>query len=74
MKKKQIILYSSILLVILAFGYWFLKKESTGKVATYITAEVKTGSIVNNVTAIGTVQPVKKVEVGTQVSGVIKKI
>lgn len=74
MKKKQIILYSSILLVILAFGYWFLKKESTGKVATYITAEVKTGSIVNNVTATGTVQPVKKVEVGTQVSGVIKKI
>jgi len=74
MKKKKIIMYSTLLLVVLAFGYWFLKKEKTSKVVTYNTAEVKTGSVVNTVTATGTVQPVKKVDVGTQVSGVIKKI
>ncbi len=74
MKKKKIILYTSIVLVVLALGYWFLKKEKSAKVMTYTTSEVKTGTILNTVTATGTVQPVKQVDVGTQVSGVIKKL
>jgi len=74
MKKKKIILYSSILLVVVAFGSWYLRKEKSAKVLTYTTAEVKTGTILNTVTATGTVQPVKQVDVGTQVSGVIKKL
>lgn len=74
MKRKKIILYSALALVVLAFGYWFLKKEKAHQVVSYNTAEVKTGTVVNTVTATGTVQPVKQVDVGTQVSGVIKKI
>lgn len=74
MKKKKIILYSSILLVVLASGFWYLRKEKSAKVVTYTMAEVKTGTILNTVTATGTVQPVKQVDVGTQVSGVIKKL
>ncbi|MFA5972479.1 MAG: efflux RND transporter periplasmic adaptor subunit [Lentimicrobiaceae bacterium] len=74
MKRKKIILYSTIILAVLAIGYWFLRKEKTLQVMAYTTAEVKIGSVVNTVTATGSIQPVKQVDVGTQVSGVIKKI
>jgi HlyD family secretion protein len=41
---------------------------------TYETAVVKKGSIINTITATGTVQADTTVMIGTQVSGVIKKI
>ncbi|MFA5301613.1 MAG: efflux RND transporter periplasmic adaptor subunit [Bacteroidales bacterium] len=40
----------------------------------YETTAVGKGSISNTVTATGTVEPIKQVEVGTQVSGIISKI
>lgn len=41
---------------------------------SYETTLVRTGSISNTITATGTVEPIKQVEVGTQVSGIISKI
>src|ERR1035437_10015704 len=41
---------------------------------TYETAVVKKGSIINTITATGTVEADTTVLIGTQVSGVIKKI
>lgn len=38
------------------------------------TAQAQTGKISNSITATGTIEPVTKVEVGTQVSGIIDKI
>ena len=40
----------------------------------YETTRAQIGSISNAVTATGTVEPIKQVEVGTQVSGIISKI
>jgi HlyD family secretion protein len=45
-----------------------------GKAYTYETAVVKKGSIKNTITATGTVEADTTVLIGTQVSGVIKKI
>ncbi len=74
MKKNRIILFTAILLVIASLAYWFYTKKETRSVVKFETVQVQTGSISNTVTATGTVQPVKQVEVGTQVSGVIQKI
>lgn len=41
---------------------------------SYEKALVTKGDIINSVTATGTIEPVTKVEVGTQVSGIISKI
>lgn len=41
---------------------------------TFETAKVEKAVIGNSVTATGTIEPVTKVEVGTQVSGIISKI
>ena len=46
------------------------KEKSLG----YLVAEVKKGSVVNSITATGTIEPIIQVEVGTQVSGIISKI
>ena len=46
------------------------KEKSLG----YQVAEVKKGSVVNSITATGTIEPIIQVEVGTQVSGIISKI
>ena len=74
MKKYKILIFSGLTIVALAACYWFFFRNTTTQVTTYQTAEVKRASISNTVTATGTIEPVKQVAVGTQVSGVIQKI
>jgi len=52
----------------------FLKGRSSAKAMKLEMAKADRISISNTVTATGTVEPVVKVEVGTQVSGIIDKI
>lgn len=47
---------------------------SSAPKVTYTTATVEKQDITTSVTATGTIEPVTKVEVGTQVSGIIDKI
>jgi HlyD family secretion protein len=73
MKKKHLILGSGLLLlafIILAFSL-FSKPEQA---IQFETAKVGKGTISNTITATGTLEAIKTVEVGTQVSGVIEKI
>jgi HlyD family secretion protein len=73
MKRKFVI--PGIVLVLLTAGIVFFYSRGAGRETSspryYV---VKTGSIVNTVTATGTVEPIDQVEVGTQVSGVIEEI
>ncbi|WP_348800361.1 efflux RND transporter periplasmic adaptor subunit [Flavobacterium adhaerens] len=73
MNKKIKITVASILIAI-AIGTiiysWTNKKE----VLKVETVKPKNGNISNVVTATGTIEATKQVEVGTQVSGVVKKI
>ena len=48
--------------------------NKSSKSYTFETSAVKKGSIINTITATGTVQADTTVLIGTQVSGVIKKI
>jgi HlyD family secretion protein len=73
MKKKVILISAMVVLTILAILVFkpFRKRESG---ATFETAKVERGNITNVVTATGTIQAVKTVQVGTQVSGIINKV
>jgi len=74
MKSKRIIGLSIALAVVAGAAVYFIKGgEKTFKVA-FETAKVEKATIGNSVTATGTIEPVTKVEVGTQVSGIISKI
>jgi len=73
MKKKFI--YIGLAIIVLAIGFLGYKSLSKPKQNVSIeTAKVERGTISNTITATGTLEAVKTVEVGTQVSGVIEKI
>ncbi|MBL7969696.1 MAG: efflux RND transporter periplasmic adaptor subunit [Prolixibacteraceae bacterium] len=72
---KRRIIYIGSAVIVLAIGFWAYKSLSQPKQSVSVeTAKVERGTISNTVTATGTLEAVKTVEVGTQVSGVIEKI
>jgi RND family efflux transporter, MFP subunit len=74
MKKKMLIIIAAVLVIgivaLLALKP-FSKKEA---VVSFNTVKVEKGDISNTVTATGTIQALKTVNVGTQVSGIILHI
>jgi HlyD family secretion protein len=71
--KKKIFLIISTLLLIAVLLVFFLKKPGNRELQFH-TIQVQEATLEISVTATGYLQPVDKVEVGTQVSGVIEKI
>ena len=74
MKRKKIIILSvSIVAVIVILWFIFGRKSNS---TNYIveTATATRGDVSEAVTATGTIEPVTKVDVGTQVSGIIDKL
>ncbi|WP_065219745.1 MULTISPECIES: efflux RND transporter periplasmic adaptor subunit [Butyricimonas] len=69
---KKIVTIIIVLAVIV--GTFFFFRSGDKKATTYETVELKKGSINNTVTATGTIEPITKVDVGTQVSGTISRI
>jgi HlyD family secretion protein len=55
------------------FAYWQHKK-TVANTPRYRTARVERGDVVQTVRATGTIQPIKLVDVGTQVNGPIRKL
>ena len=71
---RRILLISAILLVGLVIGgYVFFNGERKLPIR-YRTAVIERGSVVSIVTATGSINPVVSVQVGTQVSGMIKSL
>jgi HlyD family secretion protein len=73
MKKAYWIIFAVVVVVAAIAGWMILKKDKTA-VVEYRTAKVEKGDIQVTVRASGTLQAVTTVQVGTQVSGIIKKI
>ena len=69
-RKFKIVVYA-IITSLVFFVAGSCKKGD--KAYTFETAVVKKGSIINTITATGTIQADTTVLIGTQVSGVIKK-
>ena len=71
---RRAILIMSVLAVGLAIGgYVFFNGERKAPVR-YRSAAIERGSVISLVTATGTINPVVSVQVGTQVSGMIKSL
>ncbi len=73
MKKKKIIILVLIALL-LAVGATFIFCKKGEKLITFQTAQVEPGDIATTITATGTIEPVKTVDVGTQVSGIVTRL
>lgn len=73
MKKSKLIGISGIIVVLGICVYFFLGASSKEQVTWQMT-KVARHSMSNMVSATGTVEPVTKVDVGTQVSGIVDRI
>jgi HlyD family secretion protein len=72
---KKNLLYIGSAVVLVAVGFFVYRSfGNTEKAVTFETTKIGRGTISNTVTATGTLEAIKTVEVGTQVSGVIEKI
>jgi HlyD family secretion protein len=72
-KKKRIVWLVIIVVVAVAVAWPFLSGKKEAQISYEMTV-VQPDTIQNSVTATGTIEPVTKVEVGTQVSGIVSKI
>lgn len=68
------VLTAITVVAIMGIGAYFIFGSSSKPSVQLETASVSRNSINNTVTATGTVEPIVKVEVGTQVSGIISRI
>ena len=73
-KSTKTILWVVAAILVLAIAFRIFHHRDVKQVLVYQTMTVEPTTISSSVTATGTVEPVKQVEVGTQVSGIISKI
>ena len=73
-KKKKLIIWGIIGAVVLVLVFMFFKGKGKHGGVMLETEPARIDSIEITVTATGEIQPVYKVEVGTQVSGIVEKL
>lgn len=73
-KKQRIYLIIAIAVIAVTIALFFFRGENGKVQLTLETTKVSKEDITSSITATGTIEPIKLVEVGTQVSGVISKI
>ena len=73
-KTSKVILWAVLAAVVIAAALFLLLHKPDKQTLVYQVTTLEPTTISNSVTATGTVEPIKQVEVGTQVSGIISKI
>jgi HlyD family secretion protein len=66
---RRPIIYAAAAVLVLLLGFWWYKHKNATGDTTYRLGAVETGNIEQTVSATGTLNAVKTVQVGTQVSG-----
>ena len=74
MKKRTKIILALLALLLIAGIIAMVSKKGKNEVITFETCQVEPGEISTTITATGTIEPVKTVDVGTQVSGIVKRM
>ncbi|MFA7325104.1 MAG: efflux RND transporter periplasmic adaptor subunit [Candidatus Kapaibacterium sp.] len=74
MKNKMKIVIALLVIVTLAVVAYIFLQGGDEIIISAKTIAVKKANVTTMVTATGTIEPIKQVDVGTQVSGVVKKI
>ena len=74
MKKRKKIILALVGLLLVAGIIAIATKKGGNEQITFQTTQVEPGDIATNITATGTIEPVKTVDVGTQVSGIVKRL
>ena len=74
MKKTKKIILTLVALLLIAGIIATVARKGHNEVINFETTQVEPGEISTTITATGTIEPVKTVDVGTQVSGIVKRM
>ncbi len=74
MKKRKRIIWAVVGLLVIAGVIALVSRKGGEEKISFQTTEVAPGDIATNITATGTIEPVTTVDVGTQVSGIVKRL
>lgn len=74
MKKKTKIILAVIALLLIVGIIAIVANKGDNEVISFQTTQVEPGDIATTITATGTIEPVKTVDVGTQVSGIVTRL
>lgn len=73
--RRPVFWLALILIIILIAGYWFWQaKRATQALPSYTTQEVTRGDLTLTVTANGTIQPTRSINIGSELSGTVRKV
>lgn len=73
MKKRNSIVVS-ILVLLLVAGYFYFSRKNENQQVNFVTAKASYSDISSSITATGTIKPIDTVSVGSQISGVVQHI
>lgn len=73
-RRRLMLLALPFLVLVAAGGAWYGWGRTASPDQLYVTATVERGAIEDAITALGTLQPLSYVDVGTQVSGQLKTL
>jgi HlyD family secretion protein len=59
---------------LVAGGYWWWSRQQTGAAPNYVTEAVTRGNLSITVTANGTLQPTRSVNIGSELSGTVTRV
>ena len=65
---------AAVLIAAVAAGVWYFGFADTAKVPVYRTVEITLGPLEVTVVANGTVNPVRTVSIGSELSGIVRKV
>ena len=74
MKKRKKIILALVGLLLIAGVIAMMTRKSSSEQINFQTTQIEPGDITANITATGTIEPVTTVDVGTQVSGIVKRL
>ncbi len=63
-----------LLALLLAAGWWYAAQQQQQAVPRFVTEPVRKGDVSRNVSADGTLQPTRQVNIGSELSGTVREV
>lgn len=64
----------AVLLIAIGAAFYWQQRSASNSVPTYVTTELRKGKLTLNVSANGTLQPTRSVNVGSELSGTVTRV
>lgn len=71
---RRALVWGSVIAVLGGGGFYWWQHSKTTNVVSYVTQEARMGDITVTVTADGTLNPIRTVTLGSELSGIVRKV